>query len=513
MVTPANKVDSNVVATYMALESNAIGVLPGASGADAIWYGLEPNSFSDFGGNNTLLSRSFITNTRQRTKGTIVDLEAGGGLQIDLTQRNHLDIARGFMFADYHYKGISPITAVAAGEFTVDDGTQFPVGSIVKASYLLDPANLVPLTVTAVAGDDVSVTGAVVEPGAISPIASLERVGVTAASGDLTIDVSGTLPALESTTLDLTTLGLITGDFVFIGGDAVGNQFANAANNGFKRVRTVSANSITFDKSNEAMVTDAGTGKSIQLYLGRFLKNEKGSLIKRFTYQIERQLGAYDLDLPNEIQAEYLTGSLFNEMTLNVATADKITADLTVLSLNNEYRAGAVGPKIGERVEAPGEDPFNTSTDIPIYHLAVIEPGVEAPGPLFAYVTDFSFSVNNNLQVNKAIGVLGGFDVTAGTFEVMASMEAYFNNIAAAQAVKENRDVTLHTAICGPNNGIVIDFPLLGLGDGRLNVELNEAIKIPLESEAATGKKINPGLDYTLGMVFFDYLPAMARTL
>lgn len=512
MVTPANKIDSNVVATYLALESPAIGKLPGALGADAVWFGLEPNSFEDFGGTNTLLSRNFITNTRQRTKGNLVDLEAGGGLQIDLTQRNHLDIARGFMFADYHYKGISAISAVDTGEITVADGTKFPVGSLVKATYLNDPANLTVHPVTAVAGNDLTVTGIVAEAG-FSPLASLERVGITAGAGDLTIDVSGTLPALESTTLDLRTLGLITGDWVFIGGDIVGNQFANSVNNGFKRVRTVAQNSITFDKSNEEMVTDAGTGKSIQLYLGRFLKNEKGSLIKRFTYQMERQLGAADVEAPSQIQAEYLVGMLFNEMTMNVATADKITVDLTTLALNNEYRTGAEGPKIGTRVEAPGEDPFNTSTDIPIYHLAVIEPGNEAPVPLFAFVTDFSFSINNNLSVNKAIGVLGGFDVTAGTFEVSASMEAYFNDIAAAQAVKENKDVTLHTAIVGANNGIVIDFPLLGLGDGRLTVEINEAIKIPLESEAATGKKINPGLDYTLGMVFFDYLPALARTL
>ena len=512
MVTEANKIDSNVVATYLAQESAAIGKLPGTGGADAVWMGLEPNSFDDFGGNNTLLSRNFITNTRQRTKGNVVDLEAGGSLEIDLTQRNHLDIARGFMFADYHYKGLSQITAAAANEFTVDDGTKFPVGSIVRAAGLTDPANALPLNVSAVAGNVLTVNGAVAEASP-SDFAALEKVGVIAGAGDIEVDVSGTLPMLVSTTFDFRTLNLITGDWVFIGGDNVANQFAEEENNGFKRVRSVLQNELTFDKSDFAMVSDAGSGKSIAIYVGRFLKNEKGSLIKRYSYQIERQLGAPDLDAPNDIQAEYLVGSLFNEMTLNVATADKITVELAVLSLNNEYREASEGPKPGARIEAPGEDPFNTSTDIPIYHLAVIEPGNEAPKELFAYVTDFSFTVNNNLSVNKAIGVLGGFDVTAGTFEVSASMEAYFNDIAAAQAVKQNKDVTLHTAIVGANAGIVIDFPLLGLGDGRLNVEINEAIKIPLESEAATGKKIHPGLDYTLGMVFFDYLPALARTL
>lgn len=506
MPTPANKIDSNAVGTYIALESSAIGTLP----ASPVWYGLEPNSFDDFGGTNTLLARSFINNSRQRTKGNIVDLEAGGGLQIDLTMTNHQDILRGLMFADFRRKGESPITAVAAGEITVGDGSLFPVGSLVRAKYLADDANKAMHKVTAVAANVLTAASFVAEAG-IDALAYLERVGIEGAVGDLKIDISGTLPALISTVFDFTTLALTAGDFVFIGDDDAANKFAVGANNGFKRVREVTAHAITFDKSEETMLLDDGDGKALRVFFGRFLKNERGALVKRFSYQIERQLGAADVDAPAAIQAEYLVGSLFNEGTVNVATADKITVDLTVMSTNNEYVPGTTGIKAGTRVEAPGEDPINTSTDVPIYHLAVIEPGNEAPTALFAYVTDFAFTINNNLTVNKAIGVLGGFDVTAGTFEVSAEMEAYFNDVAAADAVKRNRDVTLHGAFVGQNEGIVFDMPLIALGGGNINVEVNEPIKIPLEADAATARKIFAGLDHTLAFVFFSYLPDMAK--
>ena len=93
---------------------------------------------------------------------------------------------------------------------------------------------------------------------------------------------------------------------------------------------------------------------------------------------------------------------------------------------------------------------------------------------------------------------------------VDAQMTAYFSNVAAVQAVRNNSDVTLDMHMMANNAGISLDVPMIGLGDARLNVEQDQAITLPLSAEAGTGAKYDPNMDHTLLMVFFDYLPDLA---
>ncbi|RQM43774.1 hypothetical protein EHZ19_32430, partial [Paraburkholderia bannensis] len=126
-------------------------------------------------------------------------------------------------------------------------------------------------------------------------------------AAEMDIDVSGSYPRLlrGSGTKDLTTLGLIPGEWVFIGGDATATKFTNAANNGFARVRAVAATYIEFDKTAGTMVAETGTAKTIQLFYGNVIKNERdANLIKRRTYQLERTLGQD----ANGTMSEYLVG-------------------------------------------------------------------------------------------------------------------------------------------------------------------------------------------------------------
>ena len=53
-------------------------------------------------------------------------------------------------------------------------------------------------------------------------------------------------------------------------------------------------------------------------------------------------------------------------------------------------------------------------------------------------------------------------------------------------------------------------MPLVTLGDGRLNVELNQPVTLPLQLEAADGGDVNANLGHTLMFCVFDYLPDAA---
>ena len=55
------------------------------------------------------------------------------------------------------------------------------------------------------------------------------------------------------------------------------------------------------------------------------------------------------------------------------------------------------------------------------------------------------------------------------------------------------------------NNGLIWDIPLLSLGDGRLSVEQDKSITLPLETNAAESK-----FGHTLLFQVFGYLPDAA---
>lgn len=503
------KIDSNETSLFFAEEAR-LGVLPGEQGEPGVaeWHGLEPNEYDDMGGELTLLARNPINRSRQRKKGSVVDLDASGGFNQDFTYRNMQRIMQGFMFADFREKATTGATAATTTEFAVTDETGFAVGNIVNITGFNEIANSGHKLVTAVAAGEITVAGTVAETPATP--GKIVKVGIQAAAGDITVDVSGTWPTLESTAFDFTTLGLVPGEWIFIGGDNPNTFFASTANNGFKRVRSVTANALVLDTSTTTMVTDAGAAVTLQIFTGRVLKNELDGLIKRRTYQIERQLGAPDPALPNAVQAEYIKGAVPSELSMNIEPADKINCDMSFVAIDAEQRTSTQNIKAGTRVPVEEADMYNTSSDFSALRLYVVTPGNANAAPLFGYLSSLTLSINNNLTVNKAVAVLGGFEVTAGTFEVSAEATAYFSTIEAVQAVRNNANAGLYSAVAAKNSGFVVDLPLAALGNARLDVEQDEPIMLPLQIDAATAALINPNTDYTLMWVFFDYLPTRA---
>lgn len=503
----ANKIDSNVTGLAYAVEAS-LKTLPGSP----VWYELEPNSYSDFGGELSNVARAPINPSRQRKKGKIVDLDASGRFNTDITRSNMTRLLQGFFFADAREKfATQPLNGTAVPITSVDgtledykaaaglDGAV--VGSLIKASGFGESANNGLKTVTTVTATAITVSEDIVDEAAPPSAAKLETVGFQGAAGDLDLTVSASSIVLESTALDFTTLGLTVGEWVFVGGDATGNKFVNNEP-GYARISSIAANALGFDDTTFTASTETGTGLEIQLFFGTVIRNEKDpALIKRRSFNIERQLGQD----ANGTQSEYLEGAISNEFTLNIPQADKLNADLSFVAMDNTQRDGTQGLKAGDRVSARAEDAFNTSSDIYRIKMNVVDPATLNPTALFGYVSEASIAINNNVTPNKAVAVLGAFDATAGDFEVSGSVTAYFSEVAAVKAVRNNSDVALNFIAAQNNTGFVYDIPLLALGGGRLNVEKDAPITIPVDTNAAECEA-----GYTLLLSSFAHLPDAA---
>lgn len=484
-------------------------------GADAApitptWYPLEPNSYSDFGGQIATVARNPINPSRQRKKGVTTDLDASGGFNQDLTFSNTTRLLQGFFFADAREKPTTAplngdavaLTGVATSTYTAAgaDMPDFVAGDILLASGFAAAANNGVKTVASRTSTTavVNETLATETPDAD---ARLDLVGHQFASGDLSVVMNGSLVRLTSAAFDLRTLGVIPGEWVFVGGDEATTQFADNAP-GYARVGAVTQTYLELDKVSWEATADAGAGKTLRVYLGMVIRNEPlPEDIVRRTYQVERTLGS-DTD---GTMSEYLVGAAASEFTLNIAQADKVTADVAFVATDNEQRSGLQGQKAGTRPLFAPDDAFNTSSDFSRIKLALVTADDAAPEPLFAFATEISLSINNNVSPNKAIGRLGAIEVTSGTFEVSGSVTAYFASIAAVQAVRNNADVTVDMILQKPGRALLLDVPLLSLGDGRLNVEQDQPITLPLETNAAESR-----FGHTLLFQSFSHLPAVA---
>lgn len=503
----ADKQDSNLTGLRYAEEAT-LRTLPGTPD----WRALEPNSYSDFGGQLATVARNPINPTRQRKKGTVTDLDASGGFNQDLTISNLLHLLQGFFFADARERqttkplnsaqiAIDGVTTAADTYAAASGLGGFPVSALVLAIGFSTAANNGLKNVLSRTASTLVVSQNLVDEASPPAAAHLVQVGHQLGSGTSSISLNGNLVRLNDSATDFTTLGFVPGEWVWMGGDGAGVNFATTPA-GWARIATIAVGYLEFDKVGFAPTAETGTGKTIQLFFGTILRNEfDPALIKRRTYQVERTLGEDD----DGEMSEYLVGAVPNELTINIATADKITVDLTFIALDNEQRSGAVGLKSGNRPAVNNEEALNTSNDFSRIKLAIVSLVDSTVDDLFAFSTDLTLSINNNVSALKAIGTLGGFDTTAGGFEVGGSVEAYFADVVAVQAVRNNSDVTIDFAIVKAQQGMLFDVPLLSLGDGRLNVEQDQPIKIPLETNAAEGR-----FGYTLLMQQFPYLPAVA---
>lgn len=510
------KIDSSDTDLRLAWETTTLGVLP--TSPAPTWYPQEPNEYGDFGGEYTTVARRPITADAQLKKGVVTDENAPGQFQEDLTQTNLGEKIEAFLYATYRRKPETVATGTTTTQFNVtgvpNPGQDFLANDLLFASGF-DATNNNGLFRATIDGSG----GVITATGQGLTASSLQdgyvtMVGHQFASGGLAVEIVNGLPNLvvPSGGKDLTQLGLVPGEIIFIGdGSDAAFSFAIEANTTFARVQSIADDRIILDKAEFDMAADVGTGKTIRVFFGRVCKNEATkALIVRKTATIERQLGAPDDSAPTTYQAQYLTGSVANVCTISGDATDKVVVDYEFVCQRQVPVTAAEGLWAGDRPDVVEADAFSVSSDVREHGIHVVDPEDANPTPLFVFCQDMEISIDNGVTGNKAVSFLGSFDMSRGHITCMWNATAYFSTVESLLAVKNNRDVTVWSILAKANAGMAFDMPLVTVSSDFPDVPVDEAITLPIEATGAKGTKVHANYTHTFMSVFFDYLPDVA---
>lgn len=319
--------------------------------------------------------------------------------------------------------------------------------------------------------------------------ASVRAIGFEGASADITATTSGG-NALTSTALDFTTLGISVGEWLKIGGGSAGQQFATAALNDWVRVSAVAAQRISLDRVPSGWTTDAGTGKTIQVFMGDFVVNGTNKVSNTF----ERQY----LD-HSPVSYEYLTGQTIDKMTIDVSAGAIATYSRSYIgssaSVSTSRVAGATD------TAAPTNFVLNASSNVGRIGFD----GATITGP--SYVMSAKIEINNNLRRQMAIGSIGAVGTGNGEFTCTLGLNTYFGDKSILDKIMNNTLTSFDIRLGrqdGNKENYVFDFPSIKLASGSPAVSgKNQDVMINANATAF----MHATLGYTVSCGRFWYLP------
>lgn len=344
-------------------------------------------------------------------------------------------------------------------------GAAVKAGHLVKTTGFTNSANnqvfrAASSTGTTVVGASLSLVAETAPPAA----ARLKVVGFAGASGDITAAAGG----LASTTLDFTTLGLVVGQWIKIGGTAAGDKFATAALNGWARIIAVTANAITLDNKPSGWTTDAGTGKTIKVFVGDTMKN--GLAVKSQT--IEK--GYLAQGVPSYIK---YAGMCVNTFELNLASRQKVTWTANFLGMSG----GVDTTPLDATIDAATTG-LIMAGNANVSSLAENGSGLSSPN----WCKEFSISINNNLRTLEAVDAASPVGIAEGECLVTGRSMTYFGNKDLLEKFFNNTPTSFSSRVAKNSQAIIYQVPsAMNKGGGNPSVSgKNTDVMLPLDWQA-----------------------------
>lgn len=319
-------------------------------------------------------------------------------------------------------------------------GASAKLGHLVRATNFTNAANnqifrVASSTATTIVGTALSLTAEIAPPAT----ARLKVVGFAGAAGDVTAAAGG----LASTALDFTTLGLVVGQWLKIGGTAAGDKFAGTpANNDWVRISgTITATSIPLDNRPTGWAVDAGAGKTIKVWFGDYIQN--GTTQTSMT--LER--GFMDQSVPTYI---VLAGMVVNTYDLAISSKQKITGSISYIGMGGSQSTVALDAAIDA----------NTTGAVMAANAnvgRVAEAGSTLTSP--NWVKELKFQINNNNRALEAIDSASPVGVNPGECSVTGTANLYFGDNAQLTKFYAGTATALNARVAKNSQALIWQFP------------------------------------------------------
>lgn len=335
----------------------------------------------------------------------------------------------------------SVITALTATTdvVTCTTGTAFVAGQLARFSGFTDAANNGVFTCTTGHTTAPVFLGAnLVTDAAPAANARIKVVGFVGATADITATASG----LASTLLDFTTLGLVVGQWLKVGGTATGDKFGTAANNDWVRISgTITATAIPCDNLPTGWSVDSGTGKTIKVWFGDQIKNG----VTATSLTIER--GFLGQTTPTYIVN---TGMQVGTLTQTVASKARIVGS-----------AAFTGMGGGESTTALDASPDAITTGpVMAANANVGRLGVNGSalvGPNWS--KEVSFVIENNLRTVESVDSTSPVAVREGECKVTGQMSTYFGSDTELAAFYAGTTRPINCRVAKNSQAIIYQIP------------------------------------------------------
>lgn len=332
-----------------------------------------------------------------------------------------------------------------ANTITFLTGTAFVIGQLVRTSGFTTAANnTVARVTTGGATSLVATAGGYVGEAAPPGTARVKVVGFQGASADITATATG----LASTVLDFTTLGLVVGQWVKVGGTAAGDMFATAVLNDWMRITAITATALTLDNRPVGWTTDAGTGKTIKVWFGDQIRN--GTTQTNFS--IEK--GFLGQTVPTYIVN---TGMVVNTLDHALTSRDKITGS-----------ANFVGMGGSQSTTALDASPDAATTGQVMAANANVgrlgENGAQVTSPNWA--RELTFQINNNLQTQESVDQASPVGVVAFECTVTGKISTYFGDNTLLAKLYAGTASSINARVAKNSQALIYQFPRVTFRSG-----------------------------------------------
>lgn len=369
---------------------------------------------------------------------------------------------------------ITDAGTVANTYAVVSGGAAVVVGHLVQASGFTNAANnqifrAASSTATTVVGTALSLTAEAVPPAT----AKMKVIGFQGASADITATATG----LASTALDFTTLGLAVGMWVKPDSTTSAMGFATAALNVPMRLSAIAAHALTLDNRPSGWTTDAGTGKTIKVYFGDYIKNGT----TRTSVSIER--GFLGQTVPTYILQK---GMVAGQGEFSAQTEQEITWNFTFMGLT-----GTQGPSTQDAVPDAATTNSIMSANVNVGRIGEGGAVIGTANP----VKTNKISVNNNLRVITGKGTVGAVDIRAGDFDVTVEADAYFGDNSLLTKLMAGTATAYNEWAASNSQMVVWDVPRVTWEDGAPSAGAkNSDVTTPLKGSASVESVFNAHL-------------------